>query len=160
MKTKDFLGNDWDTDCMGCAIADGSKSVPGGILRRTQYFAVYQDPLIPLPGFMVIPSQRHIRSISEMSDSEYNELSHLIKTTHHAIKEVTKIEHLTIIQEERSIHFHLWFFPWTENVIDKYGAPSLSKIRDIMANVRKQAIGADEWKELEKSINEIKALLQ
>lgn len=160
MKTKDFLGNDWDTDCMGCAIADGSKSVPGGILRKTQYFAVYQDPLIPLPGFMVIPSQRHIRSIAEMSDSEYDDLSHLIKTAHHAIKEVTRIENLTIIQEERSIHFHLWFFPWTENVIDKYGTPSLTKIRDIMADLRKQAIGVDEWKELERSINEIKARLK
>ena len=160
MKTKDFLGNEWDIDCMGCAVADGSKSVPGGVLKRTQYFAVYQDPLIPLPGFMVIASQRHIRSISEMSDSEYDELSHLIRTTHRAIKEATSIEHLTIIQEERSIHFHLWFFPWMEDVIEKYGAPSLTKIRDIMSDLREHTLDVTEWEELENSIRGIKEIIE
>ena len=157
MKTKDFLGNEWDIDCMGCAVANGAMSIPGGIIQKTQYFVVHQDPLIPLPGFLVIASLRHIRSIAEMSDSEYDEFACLIRTTHHAIKEATKIEHLTIVQEESSIHFHLWFFPWTKEVIEKYGSPSLTKIRDIMADLRMHTLGAMEWEELEKSITEIKA---
>jgi diadenosine tetraphosphate (Ap4A) HIT family hydrolase len=159
MKTKDFLGNDWDIDCMGCAIGDQTMSVPGGLIQRTQYFCVHQDPLIPLPGFLVIASIRHIRSISDMQVSEYDEFSGLVRTVHSAIKEVTKTGYLTIVQEENSNHFHLWFFPWTQSVIEQYGQPSLTKIREIMADFRKQTIDKREWKELERSIKKIKALL-
>ena len=158
MKTKDFLGNEWDIDCMGCALDDGSMSVQGGFIRKTKYFCVHQDPLIPLPGFLVIASLRHMRSIMEMTEPEYDELSHLIRTTHQAIKEATKIETLTIVQEESSIHFHLWFFPWTKEVVKQYGSPSLTKIRDVMADLRKRSLSQDEWVELERSIKKIKTL--
>ena len=156
MRTKDFLGNEWDIDCMGCAISDQSMLVPGGFIQRTQHFCVHQDPLIPLPGFLVIASTRHIRSISEMEDTEYEELSKLIRDSHNAIKVATRIEHLTLVQEESSIHFHFWFFPWTQNVIERYGQPSLTKIREIMTDYKTRSIEEMEWKELEKSIGEIK----
>jgi len=156
MKTKDFLGNEWDINCMGCAISDQSMSVPGGFIQRTQHFCVHQDPLIPLPGFLVIASLRHMQSISDMRESEYEEFSKLVRAAHYAIKEATDIEYLTIVQEEDSIHFHLWFFPWTQDVIEQYGKPSLAKIREIMADYRKQSIGVIERKELEKSIEKIK----
>ena len=158
MKTKDSQGNEWDIDCMGCAISNRSMSVPGGFIHRTQYFCVHQDPLIPLPGFLVIASLRHIQSISEMQDAEYEEFALLVRTAHNAIKETTKTEYLTIVQEENSIHFHLWFFPWTQNVIEHYGQPSLAKIREIMANYRKQPTDESEWVEIEKSIEKMKAL--
>jgi diadenosine tetraphosphate (Ap4A) HIT family hydrolase len=159
MKTRDFLGNEWDIDCMGCAISDGSMLMPGGMIHRTKHFCVHQDPLIPLPGFLVIGSIRHIRSISEMQGGEYEEFSVLVKRTHEAIKEVTKIEHLTIIQEERAIHFHLWFFPWTESVTAQYGQPSLTKIREIMSAYRKHVISDLAWMELRKSIEKLKSLM-
>jgi diadenosine tetraphosphate (Ap4A) HIT family hydrolase len=159
MKTSDFLGNEWNIDCMGCAISNGSMLVPGGMIQKTQNFCVHQDPLIPLPGFLVIASVRHIRSISEMQEFEYEEFSTLVKATHQAIREATKVEYLTIIQEESSIHFHLWFFPWTESVTEQYGQPSLTKIREIMFDYRKQAISKAEWMELRKSIEKIKTLM-
>ena len=158
MKTRDFLGNEWDIDCMGCAISDGSMSVPGGFIKKTQHFCVHQDPLIPLPGFLVIASRRHIQSISEMNEFEYNEFAELVRIAHYAIKKATGIEHLTTVQEENSIHFHLWFFPWTQNVIERHGQPSLTKIREIMTAYKQQPVGEAEWKKLEKSIQQIKTL--
>jgi diadenosine tetraphosphate (Ap4A) HIT family hydrolase len=159
MKTRDFLGNEWDIDCMGCAISNQLMTVPGGFIRKTNHFCVHQDPLIPLPGFLVIASLRHIQSISEMHKSEYDEFSALIRITHHAIKEATKIEYLTIVQEESSIHFHLWFFPWTRDVIEQYGQPALTKIREIMTAYKKQPVSETEWGGLQKSIEKIKTLL-
>jgi len=144
---------------MGCAIADHTMSVPGGMIKQTEYFCVHQDPLIPLPGFLVVASARHIQSISEMSEDEYGEFSRLVKVTHQAIEEVTQVEFITIIQEESSRHFHLWFFPWTQVVIDRYGSPSLSKIREIMADYRKVQFSHSEWVELEKIIQDIKRLI-
>jgi hypothetical protein len=83
----------------------------------------------------------------------------LLRTTHHAIKEATKIEYLTIVQEENSIHFHLWFFPWTQDVIEQYGQPSLTKIREIMAEYKKQSVSEIDWGELRETIERIKAEL-
>ena len=159
MQTRDFLGNVWDIDCMGCAIGNRSMPVPGGLILKTRHFCVHQDPLIPLPGFLVIASLRHIQSISKLQESEYAEFSKLVRLVHAAIKEATKIEYLTIIQEESSIHFHLWFFPWTQTVLERYREPSLTKIREIMASYRRQSLDAAEWQALEKSIEKIKTLL-
>lgn len=160
MKSKDFLGHEWDIECMGCAIADGSMSTPGGFIHRSQHFCVHQDPLIPLPGFLVIASVRHIRSIAEMEDAEYQEFASLMRVTHQAIKQVTHIEHLTLVQEESSIHFHLWFFPWTEEVIEKYGPPSLAKIRGTMAELREQTIHETDWATLKESIEKLQAFFK
>jgi diadenosine tetraphosphate (Ap4A) HIT family hydrolase len=157
MKTTDFLGQEWEIDCMGCAISQRAMLVPGDFICQTQYFVVHQDPLIPLPGFLVIASRRHIRSIAEMHDAEYQELARLIRVTHHAIKQTTQIEFLTLVQEESSVHFHIWFFPWTLDVISHYGGPSLTKIRDIMSDYRRQPIDEAEWKALQRSIEQVKA---
>lgn len=156
---KDFLGCEWELSCMGCEIASGAMQVPGGILKQTHYFCVHQDPLIPLPGFLVIASTRHIRSIGEMQADEYVEFAQLVKSVHQAIKCGCGIEFLTIVQEEHSSHFHLWFFPWTEAVTEKYGRPALTAIRGIMADYRQQPISAEEWEKLQGAIEKIKALL-
>ena len=71
MITTDFLGKQWISDCMGCAIAAGNMPVPGGFMQRSQYFCVHQDPLIPLPGFLVIASMRHFQSIDEMEAADW-----------------------------------------------------------------------------------------
>ena len=84
----------------------------------------------------------------------------LVKNTHKAIKEAIKVEYLTLVQEESSRHFHLWFFPWTKRVIEKYETPSLSKIREIMVDFRRQPISAMEWEELENTIEQMKMLLE
>lgn len=156
VKTKDFLGNEWDMECMGCAVSNGTFLVPGGFIQKTEHFCVHQDPLIPLPGFLVIASLRHIHSIDEMESSEFDEFSRLVRSVQDAIKKETHVPYLTLVQEESSIHFHLWFFPWTESVIRSYGRPSLSKIREIMTEYKKQSISELEWTVLESAIEKVK----
>jgi len=131
-------------------------SVPGGLIQKTEHFCVHQDPLIPLPGFLVIASLRHIQSISEMGEPEYEEFSRLLRIAHTAIKAATGIDYLTLVQEEHSIHFHLWFFPWTQGVIERFGRPCLTNIREIMLSYQKQSISQAEWKKLKTSIEQIK----
>lgn len=156
MTTKDFLGIEWEIDCMGCAIGDGSMSPPSGFIRVSKHFCVHQDPLIPLPGFLVIASLRHIQSIGEMGAEEYAEFAGLVRAAHCAIKRATVVERLTLVQEESSRHFHLWFFPWTQEVIEIYGRPSLSKIREIMSDLREATLDDRAWIELEASIEDIR----
>jgi diadenosine tetraphosphate (Ap4A) HIT family hydrolase len=155
--TRDFLGYEWTYDCLGCAIADGSMQPPGEFIWLTKHFCVHQDPLIPLPGFLVIGARRHLHSIAEMEADEYQEFAALLRETELAIHAVTGVEHLTIIQEEHSVHFHLWFFPWTAEVIAKSGPPALEKIRTIMAGYRGQTLSADEWEKLNTVLEDLKA---
>ena len=159
MFTKDFLGNTWEVDCLGCAIARQELQVPAGLIRRTGYFCVHQDPLIPLAGFLVIASLRHIHSLSEMTAAEYVDFSMLVRDTHAAIKKAIQVEFLTLIQEEHSVHFHLWFFPWLPEIIQKYGEPSLTTIRAIMGDYSRQPIRSLEWEKLQKTIESLKLLM-
>jgi diadenosine tetraphosphate (Ap4A) HIT family hydrolase len=157
--TRDFLGQVWTYTCMGCAIADGSLRPPGGFIKTGTYFCVHQDPLIPLPGFLVIGARRHIRTLAEMGADEYAEFAALLRETESAIRAVTGVEHLTLVQEEHSVHFHHWFFPWTAAVMAHYGLPDLAKIRVIMAELRREPLSAEEWTLLAVSIEQIKARL-
>lgn len=67
---------------MGCAIVRQALPVPGGLIRQTGHFFVHQDPLIPLPSFLVIASSQHIRSIVEMAEAEYAEFAGLVRERH------------------------------------------------------------------------------
>ncbi len=159
MKTRDFLGNAWEYDCMGCAIARQSMQVPGGFIWKSGLFCVHQDPLIPLAGFLVIASMRHIRSIAEMYQAEYAEFAGLVRQTQAAIRQAAQVEYLTLVQEDHSSHFHLWFFPWLPVIIRDHGEPSLAKIRGIMAELARQPISTEAWSELEKTIQAVKVLM-
>jgi diadenosine tetraphosphate (Ap4A) HIT family hydrolase len=160
MISRDFLGNTWEYDCMGCAIAQGEMLVPGGFIAQTGNFCVHQDPLIPLPGFLVIASTRHVRSIDALTAAEYTDFMELLRQAQAAVKQVTQVEYLTLVQEEHSSHFHLWFFPWLPQVVRRHGEPSLANIRLILAETSRQPIRAEEWAELEKTIRGIKALMK
>ena len=37
-------------------------------------------------------------------------------------------------------------FPWTEGVLEKYGKPSLTKIKNIMQDYKNQELKSIEWK--------------
>ena len=145
---------------MGCAIAQGEMPVPGGFIRKTGNFCVHQDPLIPLPGFLVIASTRHVRSIDALTAAEYDEFAQLLPRVQAAVKKATQVEFFTLVQEEHSSHFHLWFFPWLPEVIRRHGEPSLAKIRPIMAETSRQPISAEKWAELEETIRVIKTLMK
>ena len=141
---------------MGCAVANHSLQPPGGLIAKGNHFYVHQDPLVPLPGCLVIGARRHIQRIVEMRTEEYQEFADFLRRTEIAIRHIVGIEVLTLVQEEHSVHFHLWFFPWTGDILAQYGAPGLGKIRAIMADHRKRPIEAGAWAALENSINKLK----
>jgi diadenosine tetraphosphate (Ap4A) HIT family hydrolase len=154
--TPDFLGRQWTYDCMGCAVANHSLLPPGGLIAIGNHFYVHQDPLIPLPGFLVIGARRHFQGILDMRKDEYREFAELLRRTEIAIRRTVGVEFLTLVQEEHSNHFHLWFFPWTAEILAKYGPPGLGKIREVIADHRKQTIESDAWAVLEASIEELR----
>jgi diadenosine tetraphosphate (Ap4A) HIT family hydrolase len=128
----DILNREWTCQCIGCAIASGEVLSPGGIIAETKNFRLDQDPEIPIKGFLIISSKSHIRSISQLSSEESRELFDLVYRARIALNNIADIKEVTIIQEERSGHFHLWLLPRYEWMNEQF-TNSLSTVREIMA---------------------------
>jgi diadenosine tetraphosphate (Ap4A) HIT family hydrolase len=128
----DILNREWTCQCIGCSIASGEVLSPGGIIAETKNFRLDQDPEIPIKGFLIISSKSHIRSISQLSSEESRELFDLVYRARIALNNIADIKEVTIIQEERSGHFHLWLLPRYEWMNERF-ANSLSTVREIMA---------------------------
>ena len=127
----DILNREWECQCIGCAIASGEVETPGGNIAETKNFRLDQDPEIPIKGFLIIASKSHMKSISQLNCEESQELFALVYRARIALKSIADIKEVTIIQEERSGHFHLWLLPRYEWMDEKF-ANSLSTIREIM----------------------------
>ncbi len=134
----DFLGNEWNYDCMGCAIAKEEMEIPGGIIYNGKYVLLGADPEIPIPGFLIINTKRHINSFSELNKEERNEIGDIILYAEKAIKELEISKEITLVQEERSNHFHIWIFPNYNWMAEKFGK-GITYLRDISKFAKENA---------------------
>lgn len=148
MSRKDILGNDIKTECIGCSIANGEIELPGGILYDGKSIILAADPEIPIPGFLIITSKRHIQSFSELAEDERIEIGNTIAWAEKAIKDLNIAETVTLVQEERSKHFHIWIFPNQEWMKEKFGF-GLQYLRDINSYARENATAEDTDKVIE-----------
>ena len=131
MIIKDFTNKEWSGKCIGCSIGRGEIIPPGDIITQTKNFVLHQDPEVPIKGFLIITSKKHINSISQLTLEESTELFDLVYRARLAMKNIEDIREVTIIQEERSPHFHLWLLPRYEWMTGKF-VNSLSSIREMM----------------------------
>lgn len=117
----DFLGNSWSFECMGCAIANGGVQVPGGILYEGEHILLVTDAIIPIPGFLIAQAKRHVNSFAELRPEEKKELDVVLVQAERALKELGVTSEVTLVQEERSKHFHVWVFPTYDWMEQKFG---------------------------------------
>lgn len=150
----DFLGNRWECECIGCAIRDGKLIPPGGIIYESESFVVEQDPEIPINGFLIVSSKKHIKSIIELSENERHELIDLVDLSIRAIKDLDLTDEVTIVQEERSEHLHFWVFPHSDWMDERFGK-GISYLRAINSYVRENISPEDKDMVLE-TVEEIK----
>ena len=112
MKITDILGRSWSVECIGCAIGASEMIPPGGVIAENDSFCMHQDPLVPLEGFLVIASRRHVQSLADLTPTEYADYSSLLWCGRKALRLVPGVRSFSLVQEEASTHFHAWFFPW------------------------------------------------
>ena len=119
----DMAGKEWEINgCMSCEIANGNLVPFGGILHRTENFAVMQDVELPINGFIVIASVRHLEKFTELTEDEQIELTKLINKTLNILRNNGVAEEFNIILEEKkNYHFHIWLMPRHKWMIEKFG---------------------------------------
>ena len=135
MIVKAFNGNMVDFgDCMGCTIANsfsGKSEVLGQVIK-TKNFNIAQDSELPIDGFMVIGSVRHIKSINEMTMEEKQELIILIDETIRALKNIGVCSEYDVVWEEKEgNHFHAWLMPRHKYLLDAMGTNIIKKVGEL-----------------------------
>lgn len=138
----DFLGNTWSFECMGCAIAAKGLEVPGGILYEGKHVVLVTDCIIPIPGFLIVQMKRHVHSFAELSDEERKELGDVMACAERALKDLGITEQVTLVQEERSKHFHVWVFPIFKWMEQKFGL-GVKYLDDIITYAKNNVTEAD-----------------
>ena len=115
---EDYQGKKHSVDCIGCFLSGLGKDVPGYVLV-TENFHAHQDFEIPIPGFIILSTRRHIKSLEQFTDMEAAEFIQMLRKIRRAQQEVLGIETVYLIQEEDSKdHFHMWMlprYPWMED---------------------------------------------
>jgi len=133
----DFLGNEWHFDCIGCAIAKGGVTPPGGIIYSGEAAFISADPEIPIPGFLIVNTKQHIRSLSELDSAGRHEVADIMACAEKALKSLG-IDEITLVQEERSSHFHVWIFPNYDWMTEEFGK-GITYLRGITVHAKEKA---------------------
>lgn len=134
MKIIDLTGKEVEVkNCLGCDIANGNLDVFGGLLYRSENFSIAQDFELPIDGFLIIFSNRHVEKLNDLNTDEQVELIKLISKTLNILQNNQIADEFNIILEEKSgYHFHIWLMPRHRWMIEKFGKvlKNLKKIQD------------------------------
>ncbi len=150
----DILGNEWNYECMGCAICNKEIIPPGDIIYDGKYCILAGDPEVPIPGFLIINCKKHIRSFSELEEDERYEIVDVLYKAEKALKELHICNEFTIVQEERSRHLHIWIFPNYDWMTEKFGK-GVSHLRDI-SSYAKENSNANNIEKVLKIVEEVR----
>jgi len=147
--------------CTGCALHKGKLKRPGEKVYETKNFNVEQDFETPIPGFMIVSSKKHIKSIEELNENQRKEFIEVLYKVRKALTKVLKIKYVYIIQKEDTIiarsHFHMWLFPrykWMDRFGDK-----IASVTSIIEYSRKNMQNISNLKKVKKASQDIKKYL-
>lgn len=144
MKIVDLVGNETEIDgCLGCELSNGNIQPFGGILYSGNGFYVSQDFELPISGFIIISSKRHVEKWIELTKSEQAELTSLINKTL-TVLEKNKVaeEYNVVLEEKQGYHFHVWLMPRHKWMIESFGKvlKNIAAIQDYaIKNMRTKA---------------------
>lgn len=136
MKITNIYNQEETVKCLSCDLVNRKIPVPGGSIFESKYFDAQQDFEIPIPGFVIVVSKRHIKSIDEFNEEESADFMSFMVKIRKAMRNVLGIECVYLIQEEDTEHhFHVWIFPITQDFREKYGK-GIENVRPYMEYAR------------------------
>jgi diadenosine tetraphosphate (Ap4A) HIT family hydrolase len=99
--------------CSACELLAGRRDVPGGVLWRSGGFALHAlaDPA-PIPGWLVLTSERHARAWYDLDPTELSSLGTVAARVMAAQRAALKAEHVYAFAIGDVLHhFHLHLVP-------------------------------------------------
>jgi diadenosine tetraphosphate (Ap4A) HIT family hydrolase len=107
--------------CTACEIVAGTRAPPGGVLRREGGYVLHvlAGPC-PLPGWLVLTSERHARAWYELTDGEAGALGPLAARVMRAQRAALGAEHVYAFAIGDVLrHFHLHLVPRSARTPDR-----------------------------------------
>ena len=145
-------------DCIGCLIESGKVDASEFVILRTDFFTVNQDLDVPIPGFLIISSRRHVFSVEEFTLEEAKEFGKLVRLVRKGMREIFAANTVYLFQNEAGdSHFHLWMFPrqdWMEPFGDK-----IESVRPIIEYAKTHMKTRAGWEATKQLISQMRAFL-
>jgi len=162
MEIIDIYNNKNEVDCLSCAINSGEYKVPCGLICSTEHFGVNQDCEIPIPGFIIISSKRHIHSIDQFTEDEQKDFISLIVKLRRGMRDVLEIGQINMIVAElpgrKDDHFHLWLYPVTKEAVEKFGT-GIKQIKPMMNYAKENLKTPENIEKVEEYAEKLKAYM-
>jgi len=151
-----YKGGNQQIDCIGCAIEQG-KINQNDTIFTTDFFGAHQDYEIPIPGFIIVSTRRHIQSIDEFNEGEKADFTTTLINVRKALRQVLKIDKVYFHQEEdTSHHFHVWVFPRYDWMAEKFGT-KIESVRPIMEYARANLKNPENLQKVDQALQQLKA---
>ena len=157
---EDIKGNKKQLGCLGCAIQNGEVESPGGSIASTKYFDAHQDYEIPIPGFVILASKRHLQSVDEFTEEERLDFIEFLCRLRKTMRQAFDVQVVYLIQEEdTSHHFHVWIFPRYDWMAEKFGR-KIQSVRPIMEYARENLKTTENLKKVDEAMEKMKTYFQ
>ena len=150
-------------ECMGCTKAKsvGNIDISPGEIVRTKNFDISQDFELPINGFIIIGSVRHIESINEMTTEEKQELITLIDVVIMSLKKIGVCSQYDVVWEEKAgNHFHAWLMPRHKYLLEAMGTNIMKKIGELFAYAKNNLRTEENLNTIYKTIDLLKLELK
>lgn len=148
--------------CMGCTKSQNTnnKNINPGEIIRTKNFDISQDFELPINGFIVIGSIRHIESINEMTLQEKQELISLIDVVIESLKKLNVCKQYDVVWEEKdNNHFHVWLMPRHKYLLEAMGTNITKKIGELFTYAKENLRTEENLKSIFSTIESLKDTL-
>jgi len=156
----DIHGNKRELGCLGCAIRNGEVESPGGLIAETACFVAEQDYEIPIPGFVILASKRHLQSVDELTDEEQKDFIEFLCRVRKGMRRALGVEVTYLIQEEdTSSHFHVWMFPRYDWMTEQFGK-KIQSLRPIIEYAREHLKTPEDLKKVDEATQNMKEYFQ
>lgn len=113
-KIIDYEGTPKQVSCIGCHLKRNKKD----LIFETNNFLVMQDFEIPIKGFLVISSKRHIIGVGDFNNDEKLEFIELLSSLRKLLGKVLRIKYFDYLYSEKTFeseinpsHFHIALLP-------------------------------------------------
>ena len=152
----DIKDNTKKIACLGCAIQKGEVESSGGSIASSKYFDAHQDYEIPIPGFVILASKRHLQSVDEFSEEEQRDFIEFLCRLRKGLRKALDVKVVYLIQEEdTSHHFHVWIFPRYDWMAKKFDH-KIQSVRPIMEYARENLKTASNLKKVVTAAQKLK----
>ena len=144
--------------CPSCHDLTNKFSVADGDIYQNDLVTLTQDWELPIEGFFVIATKRHVEFMSELTKEEMNEVFTVTNKTIALMREVYPgIRYNVLFEEKENNHFHVWLMPRHDWMFEIAGGNPTKNISAVFKHAKSNFINKETTERIRLICGELKA---